>query len=309
MNAKTNTAKPEEKELQAQPEKEKICFVIMPIADIPGYDSGHFTRVYNHLIKPACKAAGFKAIRADDVSSSHMIVVDILQKIIESDIAICDLSGRNPNVLYELGLRQAFNKKTVLIKDNKTENIFDVQGFRHTLYDNALRIDNVNNEVTKISNSLTETFEAKGDINSIVQLLEIEPAEIGRKTKLSDSETLIFRSISELSKKIDSLEVKNNGIGLPASFYKKHGISKYNFGYKKNVIRDKSSEFSFQDIISMGEDLDAYKGGMFTLSDNRLTFMGTDDNGSFLFRGIDYNNLMIYDTSSPELDNLIYVPL
>ncbi|AFR02629.1 hypothetical protein PEC301653_10390 [Pectobacterium carotovorum subsp. carotovorum] len=198
MNAKTNTAKQEDIEPQAQPEKENICFVIMPIADIHGYDSGHFTRVYNHLIKPACKAAGFKAIRADDVSSSHMIVVDILQKIVESDIAICDLSGRNPNVLYELDLRQAFNKKTVLIKKYKTENIFDVQSFRHALYDKALRIDNVNNEILKISNALTETFEAKNDINSIVLLLKIEPANIENKTQLTEGDTYLLNSINEI---------------------------------------------------------------------------------------------------------------
>ncbi|MFJ5468424.1 response regulator [Pectobacterium carotovorum] len=309
MNAKTNPAKPEEKESQAQPEKKKTCFVIMPIADIPGYDSGHFTRVYNHLIKPACEAAGFDATRADDSKSSHMIVVDILKKIVESDIVICDLSGKNPNVLYELGLRQAFNKKTVLIKDDKTDNIFDVQSFRYIQYDSNLRIDNVKNDTKSISSSLKETNSSTNDINSIVQLLKIEPAEIANKTKLSDSETLIFRSISELSKKIDSLEVKNNGIGLPASFLKKNGIEKYDFGYRKNVIRDKSSEFSFQDIISMGEDLDAYKGDRFTLSGTRLIFMGTDNdkNKFFFVRADDHNKLSFYDTSSPELDNLIYV--
>lgn len=208
MNAKTNTAKPEEKEPQAQLEKKKICFVIMPIADMAGYDTGHFTRVYEHLIKPACESAGFKPIRSDEVSSSHMIVVDILQKIVESDIAICDLSGKNPNVLYELGLRQAFNKKTVLIKDNKTDNIFDVQGFRYFQYDHVLRIDNVNNEVLKISTSLKETIEATNDINSIVQLLQIEPAKVGEKTKLSAEETILLNAINNISKKLESLPEK-----------------------------------------------------------------------------------------------------
>lgn len=33
--------------------KEKVCFVVMPIADMDDYENGHFTRVYNHLIKPA----------------------------------------------------------------------------------------------------------------------------------------------------------------------------------------------------------------------------------------------------------------
>ena len=40
----------------------------MPIADMVGYNPDHFTRVYNHLIKPACKDAGFKPVRADDVA-------------------------------------------------------------------------------------------------------------------------------------------------------------------------------------------------------------------------------------------------
>ncbi|MBL0865055.1 hypothetical protein G5647_01360 [Pectobacterium carotovorum] len=198
MNAKTNTAKPEEKESQAQPEKKKTCFVIMPIADVAGYDTGHFTRVYHHIIKPACDLANFEAIRADDINSSHMIVVDILKKIVECDIAICDLSSRNPNVLYELGLRQAFNKKTVLIKDNKTESIFDVQGFRYAQYDSALRVDNVNSQVIKISEALKETMNASSDINSIVQLLQIEPANIENKTQLTEGDTYLLNAINEI---------------------------------------------------------------------------------------------------------------
>lgn len=97
----------------------KNCFVIMPISDTDGYDKGHFNRVYEHLIKPACEEAGFEPIRADDTSKANMIMIDILQKILECDMAICDLSSRNPNVFYELGLRQAFNKKLFLLKIQK----------------------------------------------------------------------------------------------------------------------------------------------------------------------------------------------
>lgn len=201
----------ESHEKKSSEEKPKICFIIMPIADVSSYDNGHFLRVYNHLIKPACEQAGFIPVRADDVSSSHMIVVDILKKIVESDLAICDLSARNPNVLYELGLRQAFNKKTVLIKDNRTENIFDVQGFRYAGYDSSLRIDNVKNEVSKLANALSETYNATDDINSIVQLLKIEPAKIEQKTELSASDTVLFRAITELTNKVESLSLYKPG--------------------------------------------------------------------------------------------------
>lgn len=88
----------------------------MPFSDVEGYDKGHFTRVYEYLIKPACEKAGFVPIRADENSKSDVIIVDILQKILECDMAICDMSSKNPNVFYELGFRQAFNKRLFLSK-------------------------------------------------------------------------------------------------------------------------------------------------------------------------------------------------
>ena len=52
---------------------------MMPISDAEGYDKGHFTRVYEHLIKPAVMDAGFEPVRADDTSKANFIVVDILK--------------------------------------------------------------------------------------------------------------------------------------------------------------------------------------------------------------------------------------
>ncbi|SAT11476.1 Uncharacterised protein [Klebsiella pneumoniae] len=182
--------------------EERTCFVIMPIADMSGYESGHFNRVYTHLIKTACDNAGFKPIRADEVTNSNFIVLDILKRIVECDIAICDLSGRNPNVMYELGLRQAFNKKTVLIKDDKTISPFDVQAFRYCEYDSSMRIDNAQNNTMSISKALTSTFSAdENDVNSIVQLLKIQPAQVGEKTVLSQENTLILKAIRELEQR------------------------------------------------------------------------------------------------------------
>ena len=102
-------------------EKSKECFVIMPISDSGEYEKGHFDLIYNDIIKIACHNAGYTAIRADDVKQTNMIHKDILQRILDAPMAICDLSTNNPNVLFELGIRQAFDKPTVLIKDNKTK--------------------------------------------------------------------------------------------------------------------------------------------------------------------------------------------
>ena len=62
--------------------KNKICFVIMPISDHSDYAPGHFKRVYEYIIKPACQKAGYEAIRADDTVKTNDIVSDIIKKII-----------------------------------------------------------------------------------------------------------------------------------------------------------------------------------------------------------------------------------
>ncbi|MBA1196027.1 hypothetical protein G7011_02785 [Pseudomonas plecoglossicida] len=185
---------------------EKTCFVMMPIADMDGYDAGHFRRAYEYLIKPACAVAGYTAQRADFVAASNYIIIDILKKIIESDIVICDLSGRNPNVLYELGVRQAFNLPTVLIKDSITARIFDIQGLRTTEYSHTLRIDEVQEDISKIALALTETAGAPNDINSMIQLLGTQPAQLPHKIEVSEDTSLILASLNDISSRISSLE-------------------------------------------------------------------------------------------------------
>jgi len=204
------TAKKNEIQNNEVDTKTKTCFVIMPIADHPDYETGHFTRVYDHLIKPACIAAGYQPIRADDSKASHMIMFDILKKIMDCDMAICDLSSKNANVFYELGLRQAFNKKTILITDGRDKPPFDLAGFRYVPYSQSLRVDTVNVEIKLIHEMLAETESApEDDVNSIVKLLKIQPAKID-KVNLSENDSIIFEMINKLNKKIDSLGTNNN---------------------------------------------------------------------------------------------------
>ena len=201
--------KKEEKETQ------KTCFVIMPISDPDGYEDGHFGRVYDHIIKPACIAAGLQPRRADEVKSTNYIVIDILKRIIESDIVICDLSSKNPNVLYELGIRQAFNLPSTLIKDNKTDRIFDIQGIRTIDYDDSLRVDTVKKDIATIKATIEETLEKKGkEVNSLIQLLGIHQAELVSSTEISSDTSLILNVLRDVSQRITKLEDKGEMAGF-----------------------------------------------------------------------------------------------
>lgn len=187
----------------------KKCFVMMPIADHKDYPVGHFQRVYDFLIKPACEKAGLEPYRADDNKASDMIMLDILQKLVECDMAICDISSRNANVFFELGLRQAFNKKTILITDGLQSAPFDISGLRHISYSADLRVDTVAKEVPAIANMLFETEKLEDNkVNSIINLLQIKPAKVETKD-LTPLDTVIFDMFSQLKEQINTLSINS----------------------------------------------------------------------------------------------------
>lgn len=189
--------------------KTKTCFVIMPISDHPDYAQGHFKRVYEYIIKPACQNAGYEAMRADDTVKTNDIVSDIIKKIIDSDMAICDLSSRNPNVFYELGLRHAFNLKTTLIKDKKTSRAFDIAGLRSVEYDENLRVDEVEKAIKAIADAITETEKMNSEeANSTIQLLGLSaPAKKVEIKAMSGENATIMGELRSLRYDVERMHM------------------------------------------------------------------------------------------------------
>lgn len=190
--------------------KIKTCFIVMPIADTPGYEQGHFNRVYEHIIKPACNNAGYEPRRADDSQLSNIIILEILKRVVEADMVICDLSSRNPNVMYELGIRQAFDSPVVLLKDELTSRVFDTQHLRDVPYDHSLRIDTVTSAVSKLTVALLDTEKHKSDPDnrSLISLLGIQAAKAPEKREVSPDTILLLDELKNLRLQIN----RNNSI-------------------------------------------------------------------------------------------------
>ncbi|GFZ80882.1 hypothetical protein GCM10011497_06800 [Elstera cyanobacteriorum] len=158
-------------------DEKKKCFVIMPISDNKDYSAGHFGRVYEHLIAPAVSQSGYLPVRADDYQRTDCIPITIIRDIVNAELVICDLSSKNPNVMYELGIRHAFSRPTVLIKDDKTSEIFDVQSLRYLQYESSLRIDSVQKSIPEIVSFILETVsDLKSKTNSLIDIAKISPA-------------------------------------------------------------------------------------------------------------------------------------
>lgn len=100
--------------------------VMMPFSD-------DFDPVYD-IIKVVCEEVGYPALRVDEIYGPTKIIDDVFNTIVQSRLVICDLSGRNPNVLYEAGLAHARGRGTILLTQNKEDVPFDLRQNRFIHY-------------------------------------------------------------------------------------------------------------------------------------------------------------------------------
>ena len=107
------------------------CFVMMPINK--GYDE-----VYEHVIKPVLNDLGILAIRGDEIYSANPIIEDIWDQIQICNWLIADLTGKNPNVLYELGLCHGNDRDVILLTQSIDDVPFDLQHWRCIEYGQSI---------------------------------------------------------------------------------------------------------------------------------------------------------------------------
>jgi|GEM_PF-4961601 len=119
---------------KAKPEKEPTdtgqgtCFVIMPFG-------GWFDQYYQAIYEPAIRNAGLIPRRADDLYRPSSIVRDIWSLTKAARIVLADLTDKNPNVFYELGLAHAMAKPAILVTASLSDVPFDLRALRVLEYD------------------------------------------------------------------------------------------------------------------------------------------------------------------------------
>jgi len=105
------------------------CFVMMPFAPPHG-------EYYSSVYEPAIKKAGLTPVRADDsIFGAGKIMDQVWAGINAAIVLVTELTTKNPNVFYELGLAHALEKPVVLVSSNENDVPFDLQHIRVIYYD------------------------------------------------------------------------------------------------------------------------------------------------------------------------------
>ncbi len=107
----------------------KLVFVILPL-------SKEFNDVYEFGIKEAVQSIGWECSKSDEiVHTQNIICVGICQPLRSAHFVVAELSSRNPNVLYELGLCHAYEKDVILITQDIEHIPFDLRNQNVIIYE------------------------------------------------------------------------------------------------------------------------------------------------------------------------------
>jgi hypothetical protein len=176
--------------------KKDTCFVISPFG-------GWHDEYHREIFCAAIKAAGLDPVRSDDLFRSSNIVHDIWHLVASSRVLLADLTGKNPNVFYELGLAHAARKPVLLLTQSMDDVPFDLRALRVITYDvehpawGALLKE-------QIKAGLQETLESPE--RSVLPTFLLETPEQQTPTVTQDEKRFL-----DLQQQVDSLRAEVRG--------------------------------------------------------------------------------------------------
>ncbi|HUU94967.1 MAG TPA: hypothetical protein VM487_04440 [Phycisphaerae bacterium] len=104
-----------------------FVFVLMPF-------ESSFDDIYTFGIKGAAEDAGAYAERLDEQIFTEGMLDRIFNQISKADAIVADMTGRNPNVFYEVGYAHALGKIVLLLTQDSVDIPFDLKHRQHTVY-------------------------------------------------------------------------------------------------------------------------------------------------------------------------------
>ena len=119
------------------------CFIIMPYGNglEDPVERAELDALHNH-IRDAVQDVRIdnhpdlriQCIRGDQEARPGEIVRGVVRDLVESEFAIAVLTGHNPNVFYELGVRHAIRNNTLLLAEDEQDVPFDLRPQRLIIY-------------------------------------------------------------------------------------------------------------------------------------------------------------------------------
>ncbi|MDT7807994.1 MAG: two-component system, NtrC family, nitrogen regulation response regulator NtrX [Acidobacteriota bacterium] len=112
-------------------EESDYCFLLMPFSS--DYD---LLTIYENHVKPIVQnRCGLRCERADDINDINGVMQSVWESINRARVVIAEMTGRNPNVFYELGIAHTLGKPVIMITQSMDYVPFDLKHLRCIVYE------------------------------------------------------------------------------------------------------------------------------------------------------------------------------
>lgn len=189
---------------------QEVCGIVMPISSIDTCTEEHWRDVKS-ILSEAIQEAGFTPQLVSDADDVGVIHKRIVQNLYGNPMVVCDISAKNPNVMFELGLRLAFDKPTIIVKDEKTSYPFDTGSIEHITYPRDLRFAKIVEFKELLSEKIKATYhKATTDKNFTTFLKHFGTFKVAEvKTETVSQDQLIYEEMKSLRELVLSLNSAN----------------------------------------------------------------------------------------------------
>lgn len=184
----------------------KTCFVVTPIGNTDSEIRRHVDGLVKLAIKPAL-GDEYEVKPAHEYFDSTSITKQVYQKLYESDLVIANLTGLNPNVMYELAIRFCFGKPVILIAQQGTDLPFDIDNQRTLFYRNDfMGLDELRVMLERAKDTIDYNSQAESPIHDALKQVEIFKQ---LKEEEKNDVGTISEALSIIMKKIDEISTEN----------------------------------------------------------------------------------------------------
>ncbi|MNV20194.1 hypothetical protein D3C71_1110830 [compost metagenome] len=207
-----------------------VCGLVMPLALTDGRPAQHWAEVRAIIQEAVQSIEGyeFKCDMVSNANESAVIQTSIVRNLNTNDVVICDVSGRNPNVMFELGMRVAFDMPVVLIKDDQTDFSFDIGPIAHLVYPRDLRYGPMQGFKADLAAKVKATYEkhAKGDAESSY-LASFGPIKVAQlQTQEVPLGDLLIQQLNEMQNQLTTMAARMRSPFVPESMARWKELSK-----------------------------------------------------------------------------------
>lgn len=225
---------------EAENPQQPLCFVIMPFHD-------PFNEYYAEIILPSGEKAGFMVQRADDIMGPGVFMQDIANRMKDASVIVAELTGRNPNVFYELGLAHAWGKPVIMLTQKKEDIPSDLLALKWISYStiSPTWAEKLTNDIVNALNAVK-----KGDRKALLFPFVHPSVSTGggdlldKLSQISGTQKQLLDYIKDSGKAVDQRTMEKRFSLFPTAelFYRLENLRLQGFLSSKETAKDSSGK-------------------------------------------------------------------